>query len=146
MAVKTAISSPDEGPKKKGYGIPEKDKKGLRPKNDYNSMNKTKQVGHAPKKKEDPDYEKFKKNYKAPEGRWNGYQAPDGSWHGSPAHESAIKAHYKWSKMGPEERKKTRQQNNDRSTMSKKQPENKKNPHSKQEITKNPTTSKGKQK
>ena len=30
MATKTAVGTPEEGPKKKGYGIPDKDKKGLK--------------------------------------------------------------------------------------------------------------------
>ena len=39
MATKTAIGTPEEGPKKKGYGIPDKDKKGLKSKTYYKSIN-----------------------------------------------------------------------------------------------------------
>ncbi len=55
----------------------------------------------------DKDYESYKNDYlkSAPSGRYNGYKAPDGSWHGHPQSESAIKAHYKWSKMNPDQRK-----------------------------------------
>ena len=110
--MKTAVASPDEGPDKKKYGIPPKDKKGLPKKNEYKYESKhLYKSGDREKKKEDPGYEKFKRDYKAPEGRYNGYKAPDGSWHGSPGSESAIKAHYKWSKMSPDERKKTRERN-----------------------------------
>ena len=119
--MKTAVASPDEGPDKKKYGIPPKDKKGLGKKTEYEykseSINK-KRKSDAPQKKEDPDYEKFKKDYKAPEGRYNGYKAPDGSWHGSPGSESAIKSHYKWSKMSRDERDKVRQRNESERQMS----------------------------
>jgi hypothetical protein len=117
--MKTAVASPDEGPDKKKYGIPPKDKKGLPKKNEYKYESKTVyKSGDREKKKEDPDYEKFKRDYKAPEGRYNGYKAPDGSWHGSPGSESAIKAHYKWSKMNPDERKKARERNESEHQMS----------------------------
>jgi hypothetical protein len=117
--MKTAVASPDDGPNKKKYGIPEKDKKGLPKKNEYDYHSKqVSKSGDREKKKEDPGYEKFKKDYKAPEGRYNGYKAPDGSWHGSPGSESAIKAHYEWSKMGPDQRKKARERNNNDHQMS----------------------------
>lgn len=63
--------------------------------------------GHAEKKPVDKEYEAFKSDYLKRDlsGRYHGYQAPDGSWHGHPASESAIKAHYKWSKMTVDERK-----------------------------------------
>jgi hypothetical protein len=118
--MKTAVASPDEGPDKKKYGIPPKDKKGLKKKTEYNYTNENikKRTSDSYQKKEDPDYEKFKKDYKAPEGRYSGYKAPDGSWHGSPGSDSAIRAHYKWSKMNPDERKKARERNESQHQMS----------------------------
>lgn len=118
--MKTAVASPDEGPDKKKYGIPPKDKKGLGKKTeyDYKSESSKKRTSDAPQKKEDPGYEKFKKEHKVPDGRYNGYRAPDGSFHGSPGSESAIRAHYKWSKMNPDERKKARQRNESEHQMS----------------------------
>lgn len=109
--MKTAVASPDDGPNKKKYGIPPKDKKGLGKKTEYEYKSESikKRPSDSSQKKEDPGYEKFKKDYKAPDGRYSGYKAPDGSWHGSPNSESAIKAHYKWSKMNPDERKKHKQ-------------------------------------
>jgi hypothetical protein len=118
--MKTALAAPDDGPDKKKYGIPDKDKKGLKKKTEYNYTNESikKRTSDSYQKKEDPDYEKFKRDYKAPEGRYNGYKAPDGSWHGSPGSESAIKAHYKWSKMNPDDRKKARERNESERQMS----------------------------
>ena len=118
--MKTAVASPDEGPDKKKYGIPPKDKKGLGKKTEYEYKSESikKRKPDSSQKKEDPDYEKFKKDYKAPNGRYNGYKAPDGSWHGSPGDESAIKAHYKWSKMSRDERDKVRDRNERNRQMS----------------------------
>jgi hypothetical protein len=119
--MKTALAAPDDGPDKKKYGIPPKDKKGLGKKTEYEykseSINK-KRPSDSSQKKEDPGYEKFKKDHKVPEGRYNGYRAPDGSFHGSPGSESAIRAHYKWSKMNPDERKKARERNESEHQMS----------------------------
>ena len=107
--MKTLVGGEDKDPRKKGYGIPDKDsrkKEASKPK-PYEYTSKAKKDPHA-KEKSDPDYDKFKADYlkHAPSGGYNGYQAPDGSWHGHPASESAVKAHYKWSKMNADERKK----------------------------------------
>ena len=107
--MKTLVGGEDKDPRKKGYGIPDKDsrkKEAQKPKA-YEYTSKAKKDPHAKKEKPDPDYEKFRADYlkHAPNGRYNGYQAPDGSWHGHPASESAVKAHYKWSKMSADERK-----------------------------------------
>jgi hypothetical protein len=132
MVVKTAIGSPDEGPKKKGYGIPDKDKKGLKPKNDYKSMGETREArnhsNELPAKKEDLDYEKFKQDYikhksHLDKQRYNGYQAPDGSWHGHPLSESAIKAHHKWSKMTREQQQKHTEREKQHRNMMNKRPD-----------------------
>ena len=124
--MKTAVASPDEGPDKKKYGIPPKDKKGLRKKTEYDyhssSIKKRTTASSSSQKKEDPDYEKFKKGHKVPEGRYSGYQAPDGSWHGSPGSESAIKAHYKWSKMSPSERKQHKERHDEQKRAMQKSP------------------------
>jgi hypothetical protein len=118
--MKTALAAPDDGPDKKKYGIPPRDKKGLKKKTEYDykseSINKKRTPDSSQKK--EPGYEKFKKDYKVPNGRYNGYRAPDGSFHGSPGDESAIKAHYEWSKMGPDERKKKKERNESEHQMS----------------------------
>lgn len=53
MATKTAVGTPEEGPKKKGYGIPDKDKKGLKSKTNYKSINESHPL---PKSSGDKDY------------------------------------------------------------------------------------------
>jgi hypothetical protein len=102
--MKTLVGGEDKDPRKKGYGIPDKDS---RKKETYKIKTSRAQKDPHAKEKSDPDYDKFRADYlkHAPSGRYNGYQAPDGSWHGHPASESAIKAHYKWSKMSADERK-----------------------------------------
>jgi len=122
MAKLKTASSADEPRPNKSFTSPGSPKKpGLPNKKDYSKENKNKdymynKAASKDRKPEpkDPHYEKFKSDYLSKSskgGPYNGYQAPDGSWHGHPHSESAIKAHYKWSKMSNEEKKRTRERN-----------------------------------
>lgn len=122
MAKLKTASSADEPRPNKSFTSPGSPKKpGFPDKKDYNKENKNKdhiynKAASKDRKPEpkDPHYEKFKSDYLSKSnksGAYSGYQAPDGSWHGHPHSESAIKAHYKWSKMSNEEKKKTRERN-----------------------------------
>lgn len=138
MAIKTAIGSPDEDPKKKKNWKHPEDKSDLKPKSYDRKMGHDESLykrKDTPAKKEDPEYDKFKKDYLKEKSHLNGkgyhgYQAPDGSWHGHPLSESAIKAHHKWSKMTREQQQKhTERQKKDRFMMQKQS--DKQHPHEK---------------
>ena len=131
MAKLKTASSADEPRPNKSFTSPGSPKKpGLSDKKDYSKENKNKdymynKAASKDRKPEpkDPDYEKFKSDYLSKSnksGAYHGYQAPDGSWHGHPHSESAIKAHYKWSKMSNEEKKKTRERNDAAKQIAKK--------------------------
>jgi hypothetical protein len=121
MAKLKTASSADEPRPNKSFTSPGSPKKpGLPDKKDYRNKEQNRdymynKAENKPRKPEpkDPDYEKFKSDYlsRSKGGIYYGYRAPDGSWHGHPGAESAIKAHYKWSKMSNEEKKKTRERN-----------------------------------
>jgi len=62
--MKTLVGGEDKDPRKKGYGIPDKDsrkKEASKPK-PYEYTSKAKKDPHA-KEKSDPDYDKFKADY-----------------------------------------------------------------------------------